>query len=120
MPPNLPAAVLASATTDLGHLLEAGRAPVGVLPVSLPGLVQPDPPVGEQLRGADAAAGDDPAVGADHAVREVDRAVRLAGAGQRAAPHLAPGELAPHEVAILPVQRDRCPAVGVGIGGAEP
>src|SRR6185369_3543914 len=85
--------------------------------VADPVLAQPDPAVGEGLRRAAAAAGDDRAVVQHEAVGELDAAVRTDQPGDRAAPEVAAGRLAPEQVAVLVVRRDRAAAVRARLAG---
>src|SRR2546421_2342744 len=112
--------VIARSLLSVDDLDDAGRSLLGMLPVPFPPLVELDAPVRENLRGADAAPGDHRAVGQHHAVREVDGAVLRAGAGQCATTHLATGELGPHQVAFLAVQRDGHLVPRIGGGPGEP
>src|SRR6185312_5074392 len=104
-----------------GDLLDPGRA--GRAVVAAPALLQPHPPVREQVRSAGHPPGRQLAAVEQLDVRGLDHAVRAAGADQPPGPHRPAGELGPDQVAGLVVAADRGGAVapgGLGRLGAEP
>ena len=90
-----------------GYFFQVGDSGRGVRTVPLPLLGQPDPAVIQMLRDAVTAAGNDLAVVEHHAVGEVKGTARSPGPHQRATPDVAAREVAPDQIGILVVVRDR-------------